>query len=106
MLQKFSTEHAKAVKMAVDTSTEDDESVDQQLYQSAIGSLLYLSIATRPEIAFAVGRVAKYSAKPTKQHWIAVKHIFRYLKGTVHYGLQYSKVEQTDCIGFSDADWA
>ena len=73
---------------------------------SAIGSLLYLPIATRPDIAFAISRVAKYSAKPTKQHWIAVKHIFRYFKGTVNYSLQYRKVEQTDCVGFSDADWA
>ena len=35
-----------------------------------------------------------------------MKHIFRYLKGTENYGLQYRKVEQTDCVGFSDADWA
>ena len=54
---------------------DEDACVDQQLYQSAVGCLLYLSIATRPDITFDV---AKFCAKPTKQHWVAVKRIFRY----------------------------
>ena len=65
--------------------------VDQQLYQSAVGCLLYLSVATRPDIAYAVGNVAKFCAKPTKQHWTAVKRIFRYLRGTQKYGLLYNR---------------
>ena len=70
-----------------------------------MGSLLYLSIATRPDITYAVSNVAKFCAKSTKQHWVAVKHIFRYLKGTQQYGLLYSKSDSNHCIGFSDADW-
>ena len=94
----------------VDTSTklvkggEEDTCVDQQLYQSAVGCLLYLSVATRPDITYAVGNVAKLCAKPTKQHWVAVKRIFRYLRGTQKYGLLYSR-NNTECVGFSDADW-
>ena len=46
-------------------ATEEDECVDKKRYQSAVGSLLYLSTATRPHITYAVSNVAKYSAKPT-----------------------------------------
>ena len=90
-------EDAKKIRTPVDTSTKlvkgavEDTCVDQQLYQSAVGSLLYLSIATRPDITYAVSNVAKFCAKPTKEHWVAVKRIFRYLKGTQQYGLLYSK---------------
>ena len=108
VLQQFGMEKAKTVTTPVDASvklvkaTEDDECVDQQLYQSAVGSLLYLSTATRPDITYAVSNVAKYS---TKHHWIAVKRILRYLKGTLNYGLFYSKDGSTECVGFSDSDW-
>ena len=111
VLQKFGMEHAKPVNTAVDTAvklvkaTEEDECVDQKRYQSAVGSLLYLSPATRPDITYAVSNVANYSAKPTKQHWTAVKRIMRYLKGTSNSGLVYSEDEQRECVGFSDADW-
>ena len=80
ILKKFDMEDAKNIRTPVDTSTklikevnEEDTGVDQQLYQSAVGSLLYLSIATRPDITYAVSNVAKFCAKPTKQHWVAVK---------------------------------
>ena len=110
VLQKYGMENVKAVN-TVDTSTklikakEDEECVDQQRYQSAVGSLLYLSSSTRPDITYAVSNVAKYSANSTKQHWIAVKRIFRYLKGTLNHGLFYSRNESTECVGFSDSDW-
>ena len=58
-------------------ATDDDELVDTELYQSAVGSLLYLSTKTRPDIAYAVGNVARFLSKPSKIHWIAVKRIMR-----------------------------
>ena len=78
---------------------------DQALYQSAVGCLLYLSVKTRPDITFAVHNVAKYSAKPTIQHWKAVKRIFRYLKGTENFGIMYKDEGPSGFIGYSDADW-
>ena len=87
-------------------ASEESELVDQSLYQSAVGSLLYLATRTRPDISFAVNNVARYCSKPTKSHWTAVKRIFRYLRGTTHHGLLYSKgSESHDLIGYSDADW-
>ena len=82
---------------------EDDDIVDQGLYQSAVGSLLFV---TRPDITYAVGNVAKFCANPNKHHWTAVKRIMRYLKGKVHVGLLYSRYGSKECIGYSDADWA
>lgn len=111
ILQKFGMENAKPVKTPVDTSTklvkatEVEESVDQRLYQSAVGSLLYLSVGTRPDIAYAVSNVAKFASHPTTKHWTEVKRIMRYLKGTSNLGLLYSKNASSECVGYSDSDW-
>ena len=61
---------------------------------------------TRPDIIFAVSNVSKFCSNPTKQHWIAVKRIMRYLKGTQNHGLLYKKVESKTCVHLSDSDWA
>ena len=112
ILKKFGMEDAKPVQTPVDTSIKltpgksDDACVDQKLFQSAVGSLLYLSIATRPDITYAVSHVAKFCAKPTQQHWLAVKCIFGYLKGTKSYGILYCNDSSShECVGYSDADW-
>ena len=68
-------------------------------YQSAVGSLLYLSTRTRPDIAFAVGNVALFCSNPTKDHWIALKHVMRYLRGTCQFGLHYVKQGSSAVIG-------
>ena len=86
-------QEAKSIATPVDASsklmkaTEEDELFDRKMYQSAVGSLLYMSVSTRPDIAFAVGNVAKFSANPTRRHWTGMKRIFRYLKGTSDLGL-------------------
>ena len=111
ILQKFGMENAKPVKIPVDTctklvkGTEDEEIFDQKLYQSAVGSHLYLSVGTRPDITYDVNNVAKFSSHPTIQYWTGVKRIMRYLKGTTNFGLLYSKQESSKCVGYSDSDW-
>ncbi|KAK4692637.1 hypothetical protein P7C70_g9087, partial [Phenoliferia sp. Uapishka_3] len=60
------------------------------LYSEAVGALLWLSLSTRPDIAFAVSLVARFTAAPGTSHWTAVKRIFRYLQATPNYGLRYS----------------
>ena len=98
ILKKFGMDQAKPVSTPVSTgikfvnATEDDECIDQQVYQSGIGSLLYLSVGTGPDLTFAVSHLAKFSTKPTQQHWTGVKRIMRYLKGTIHYGILYHRV--------------
>ena len=67
---------------------------------------MYLSVSTRPDISYAVGNLARYSSKPTKEHWTAMKCVLRYLKGTGKHGILYSQKGSIECVGFSDADWA
>jgi hypothetical protein len=59
-------------------------------YINAVGALSYLAIATRPDISYTVGVLARFTKNPGMQHWKAVKHLFRYLKGTLDYKLTYS----------------
>jgi len=58
-------------------------------YASAVSSLMYAMVYTRPDIAHAVGVLSRFMSKPGKEHWIAVKQVFRYLHGTSDYGLCY-----------------
>ena len=62
-------------------------------------------VATRPDIAFAVGAVSRFNNSPQTAHWTAVKRIFRYLQATRNLGLTYSK-SGTALQGFCDSDWA
>ena len=72
-------------------------------YREAIGALMYLCIATRPDIAYAVTLLARFSNSPGRTHWEAVKQIFRYLVGTKHMALTYG-MTSGGLIGYTDAD--
>nr|GEW37843.1 reverse transcriptase domain-containing protein [Tanacetum cinerariifolium] len=80
-------------------------SVDQTKYRSMVGALMYLT-ASKPDIVHATCYCARYQAKPTEKHFIAVKRIFRYLKDTVHMGLWYLKDTSFELTTFSDSDHA
>ena len=71
-----------------------------------VGSLIYAAMATRPDIAQAVGTVSKFNSKPSEAHFTAVKRIFRYLRGTSDLTLRYQRQEDGSLVGYSDADWA
>ena len=60
-------------------------------YLSAIGALMYLANFTRPDITFSVNLLPRYSSAPTRRHWNGIKHILRYLRGTIDMGLFYSR---------------
>jgi len=74
-------------------------------YREAVGSLMYASMGTRPDITFATSTVAQFLENPGWEHWEAVKRIFRYLKGTKDLKLVYGG-EVKDLVGFVDADGA
>ena len=74
-------------------------------YLSAIGALMYLANCTRPDIAFSVNLLARYSSAPTLRHWNGVKHLLRYLRGTSDMGLFYSKISKPELLGYIDAGY-
>ncbi|KAL7278649.1 hypothetical protein ACG7TL_007650 [Trametes sanguinea] len=76
-------------------------------YGQAVGSLFYLAVATRPDIARTVGNLARFSKNPGMAHWKAVKHLFRYIKGTLDYKLTYSPSPSDELFtSYTDADHA
>eukprot|EP00253_Pinus_taeda_P015738 PITA_15738 len=83
----------------------DSELVDPTLYRQLIGFLMYL-VNTRPDICFAVNTMSQFMCEPRKVHWVAVKHILRYLQGTVDYGLDYRQGDGVRLAGYTDSDWA
>jgi hypothetical protein len=100
ILQRFNMQECKpvrvpipvGVKLSVDQcpkTQEEEEDMSHVLYASAVGSLMYAMVCTRLDIAHAVGVLSRYMSKLGKEHWITVKRVFRYLRGTTSYGLYY-----------------
>lgn len=87
-----------------DDGSEEQERMKSVPYRSMIGSLLYLSICTRPDISLAVSKLARYVMNPGEVHFIGVKRVFRYLKGTKNFGLRFTAGDGI-LRGFSDASW-
>jgi hypothetical protein len=86
-----------------------DTVVDPELrshYQMVIGSLLYLMLGTRPDIAFAVTKLAQFAARPSEEHLKKVLYICRYLKGTPKYCLTYDGTSGQGIVACTDSDWA
>jgi hypothetical protein len=75
------------------TSDESSTTDDEHPYRSLVGALQYLVRGTRPDIAFAVRKLAKYSNSHTKEHWMLAKRVLKYLVGTKDYGLAYDIAE-------------
>ncbi|CAM8916842.1 unnamed protein product [Rhodiola kirilowii] len=95
LIKKFDLEKASHKRTPAATHlkiTKDDAGtkVDQTLYKSMIGSLLYLT-ASRPDIAYAVGVYARYQADPKESHLLQVKRIIKYVCGTVDYVICYTR---------------
>ncbi|XP_070017210.1 secreted RxLR effector protein 161-like [Nicotiana sylvestris] len=86
---------------------ENDEELvgDETPYLNTIRALMYLANNTRPEIAFAVSLLARFSSSPTRRHYNGVKHIFRYFRGTIDMRLFYSNEFKSEMIGYADAGY-
>jgi hypothetical protein len=110
MLKKFDMENAKPIKTPMSTQghldlNEDGKAVDQKVYRSMIGSLLYL-YASRPDIMLSVCMCARFQTNPKECHLMAVKRILRYLVLTPNLSLWYPKGSSFDLLGYSDPDYA
>ncbi|KAE8686874.1 cytochrome P450 71A9-like [Hibiscus syriacus] len=118
MLERFAMSSTKPVSTPLENhfklSSEqclkaDNEAEDmvKVSYSNAVGCLMYAMVCTRPDLAHAVSQVCKYMSKPGKQHWEAIKWIFRYLKGTMGHGIVFGSQQNNPLVvGYMDSDYA
>jgi hypothetical protein len=90
------------LKLMVDTSS---ELIDVMMYRRIIGSLMNLT-NTRPDICFDVNILSQFLVEPRRVHLVATKHVMRYLKGTLDFGLSYNGDHDFNMSGYTDSDWA
>ena len=83
----------------------DSELVDPTLYRQLIGCLMSL-VNTRPDICFAFNTMSQFMCEPRKVHWVAAKHILRYLQGAMDFGLDYRQGDRVRLAGYTNSDWA
>ncbi|GJU29554.1 hypothetical protein Tco_1173143 [Tanacetum coccineum] len=110
ILRKFNYTDVKSASTPTDLEKPlvqdgDAADVDEHLYRSMIGSLMYLT-ASRPDIMFAVCACARFQVSPKTSHLLAVKRIFRYLKGKPSLGLWYPKDSPLELVAYTDSDYA
>lgn len=113
ILARFNMSEAKHVSVPIDPHSianimnDKGNGYNDYPYRAAIGSLIFLSQLTRPDIIFAVNILSRYLTCHTEVHWRAVKHVFRYLAGTADLGICYRKTDvNPDLLAYSDADYA
>lgn len=107
LLKRFGMENCKAIDTPMAPRiVSSDEEFDVEVYQRITGGLMWPSLGTRPDIAFAVGYLARWNSKPTTAHNVAQRRVLRYLKGTKHHGILFKAHSKSKLEAFSDADWA
>lgn len=107
ILDKFNMTEANCVSTPIDCNYDDCITKNTECkapYREVVGNLMFLQIVSRPDISFAVNVVSRVLDKPTENHWMLVKRILRYLKGTIDVGLLYCNNGNFEA--YSDADFA
>ncbi|GJU53379.1 retrovirus-related pol polyprotein from transposon TNT 1-94 [Tanacetum coccineum] len=119
VLNNFRVDNGKSVKIPLDGQFKrllkyfpvkdcDVKRMSKVSYENAVGSLMYLMVCTRPDIAYAVSVVISYLANTGKNHWEAVKWILKYLRGTTNMGLVNGtdRGNHVDITGYVDSYYA
>ena len=112
VLEKFSTQGSNPSKTPAENNlklvkaSEVTQLVDETLYRSLVGSLLYIAKQTGPDIVCIVNALSRFMDKPANSHWLAGKRVLRYLQATKSPKLVYPRDSDYNLIGESDADWS
>ena len=108
ILKKFGKFDCVSVSTPLDPSAKlvpnKGKPIAQLEYARVIGCLMYAMTSTRPDIAFVVGKLSRYTSNPSKLHWHAVYRVLKYLKRTIQYGICFSG-DPSVLEGYSDASW-
>lgn len=113
VLHRFKMSEARPVstpmgahfKLASVIEEEECVDIDRVPYASAIGSIMYAMVGTRPDVAQAIGVLSRFMSRPGKIHWTAVKWLLRYLKGSTDLKLVFTKEKDFRVQGFSDSGY-
>eukprot|EP00253_Pinus_taeda_P027413 PITA_27413 len=111
-LKRFRIQDCRPMSMPMITNWKkidslDDKDVDPTLYRELIGSLMYLvKFNARSDICFSVNTLSQFMVEPKRVHWTTTRHILRYLRDTIEYGLKYTRGDDARLCGFTDANWA
>jgi hypothetical protein len=97
-----STSMEKGLKLLAKTNS---KAVNESVYRELLGSLIYLT-ATRPDLSFTVSFISRFMAVPKVKHWTAAKRVFKYVKGTLDFGILYSRNKDPRLCGYTDSNWA
>lgn len=109
LLKRFNMLHCKTVKTPMEINLKLEKSQNSCCdnnypYRQLIGSLMYLAVLTRPDIAYSVIYLSQFNNSYDETHWKHLKRILKYLKGTKNYGLIFCK-DESSIEGYVDADW-
>ena len=110
VLEKFEMHTSKGRAMPLESKpvprSKDEEAIDRNLYRQAVGCILYAALGSRPDFAYAVGVLGRFAGDPSIHHWKAIKHLLRYIKGTLHLSLPlvHKGVSATGLVAYADAD--
>ncbi|XP_071912216.1 uncharacterized protein [Coffea arabica] len=108
LLRKFENYDVTPVSTPYDANTQlkknNGDPIAQSKYAQIIGSLMHLMNFTRPDIAYVVCRLSRYTHNPNREHWFALVRLMKYLRGTMNFGILYSGFS-TVLEGYSDANW-
>ena len=87
-------------------SSDSTELADPKLYRMIVGSLIYITTGTRPDLSYIVSKLSQSMSKPTKAYLGIAKHVLKYIKGTLHYCLEFKKSDMPlKLTGYCDSDW-
>ena len=116
VLKRFNMEEAKKgflpmshgihlSKTQCPTTTDERERMSKVPYASAIGSIMYAVISTRPDVSYALSVTSRYQSDPGESHWTAVKNILKYLRITKNVFFVYGGEEELIVTGYTDASF-
>lgn len=110
VLKRFGMTHCKPATTPADRSIyeipDDDNNREKFPYREIIGSLMYASTGSRPDISFIVNYLSRFMENPQKGHYVAAMRVLRYLNSTQNYGLRFAGNQELTLVGYSDSDFA
>jgi len=109
VLEKYGMSDCNPVRIPMEAGLQiepNSGAKTKEPYRELIGSLIWISTCTRPEIAFAVNKLAAFSNNPSDEHFKILKKILKYLKGTLALKLTFKRTNSEVILAYADADWA